>query len=77
YIDRASQNLVEYCLVGKHIDEARLLVRMAGGSPLEYIKLSMSDVLVTHVSPAGVAQDESRPRELVRLSFSRLKQEYV
>ncbi|KIX60903.1 Hcp family type VI secretion system effector, partial [Burkholderia pseudomallei] len=77
YIDRASPNLVQYCLLGKHIDEARLVVRKAGGSPLEYIKLTMSDVLVTQVSPAGVAQDESRPRELVRLSFSRLKQEYV
>jgi type VI secretion system secreted protein Hcp len=77
FIDRASPNLIQYCLLGKHIDEARLVVRKAGGSPLEYIKLTMNDVLVTQVSPSGVAEDESRPREIVRLSFSRLKQEYI
>lgn len=77
YIDRASPNLTQYCLLGKHIDEARLVVRKAGGSPLEYIKFTMNDVLVTQVSPSGVSTDEARPREAVRLSFSRLKQEYV
>lgn len=77
YIDRASPNLVQYCLLGKHIDEARLVVRKAGGSPLEYIKFTMHDLLVTQVSPSGLSSDEARPREIVRLSFSRLKQEYV
>lgn len=77
FIDRASPNLIQYCLLGKHIDEAKLTVRKAGGNPLEYILLTMNDVLVTQVSPSGVAADESRPREIVRLSFSRLKQEYV
>ncbi len=77
YIDRASPNLVQYCLLGKHIDEAKLVVRKAGGNPLEYIKFTMNDVLVTQVSPSGVAADESRPREIVRLSFARMKQEYV
>lgn len=77
FIDRASPNLVQYCLQGKHIDEARLVVRKAGGSPLEYIKFTMNDLLVTQVSPSGLSTDEARPRETVRLSFSRLKQEYV
>ncbi|KVK99008.1 Hcp family type VI secretion system effector [Burkholderia ubonensis] len=77
YIDRASPNLIQYCLLGKHIDEAKLVVRKAGGSPLEYIKLTMNDVLVTRVTPSGVSDSESRPREFVRLSFSKLKQEYV
>lgn len=77
YIDRASPNLIQYCLQGKHIPEANLTVRKAGGTPLEYIKLKMNDVLITRVQPSGVATDESRPREIVRMSFSRLKQEYV
>lgn len=77
YIDRATPNLTQYCLQGKHIDEAKLVVRKAGGSPLEYIKFTMNDVLVTSVSPSGVSASESRPREMVRLSFARMKQEYV
>lgn len=76
-IDRATPNLTQYCLTGKHIDEAKLVVRKAGGNPLEYIKFTMNDVLVTSVSPSGVSNSESRPREVVRLSFSRMKQEYV
>jgi len=77
YIDRATPNLVQYCLLGKHIKQAQLVVRKSGGNPLEYLKLTMNDVLVTRVSPAGVATDESRPRETVSLSFSSMKQEYI
>ncbi|MDY7544836.1 type VI secretion system tube protein TssD [Glaciimonas sp. Gout2] len=77
YIDRASPNLIQYCLSGKHIDESVLVVRKAGGNPLEYLKLTMNDVLVTRVAASGTSIDETRPKETVRLSFSRLKHEYV
>ena len=76
-IDRATPNLTQYCLTGKHIDEAVLVVRKAGGNPLEYIKFTMNQVLVTAVAPSGVSQSQQRPREVVRLSFARMKQEYV
>lgn len=75
-VDRASPNLMKYCLTGKHIDQAVLTVRKAGGNPLEYLKITMSDVLVTHVSPAGSNSDNGI-REQVRLSFAKVKQEYV
>ncbi|EHK67714.1 Hcp family type VI secretion system effector [Achromobacter arsenitoxydans] len=77
YIDRATPNLVQYCLLGKHIKQAQLVVRKSGGSPLEYLKLTMNDVLVTRVNPEGVGGDESRPRERVSLSFTSMKQEYI
>ncbi|SOY53466.1 Hcp family type VI secretion system effector [Cupriavidus taiwanensis] len=77
FIDRASPNLMKYCLTGKHINEAVLVVRKAGGNPLEYLKLTMTDVIVTRVSPTGSVEDEVRMREKVALSFSRVKQEYV
>jgi type VI secretion system secreted protein Hcp len=77
FIDRASPNLMKYCLTGKHINEAVLVVRKAGGNPLEYLKLTMTDVLVTKVSPKGSVDDEVRMREKVALSFSKVKQEYV
>src|ERR1700761_3123235 len=76
-VDRASPNLMKYCLTGKHIDQAVLVVRKAGGNPLEYLKLTMSDVIVTGVSPWGTNSDENGKRESVNLSFSRVKQEYV
>lgn len=77
FIDRASPNLMKYCLTGKHINEAVLVVRKAGGNPLEYLKLTMTDVIVTKVAPKGSVDDEVRMREKVALSFSKVKQEYV
>lgn len=76
-IDRASPNLMKYALTGKHIDEAVLVMRKAGGNPLEYLKITMNDVLVTRVKPSGSKNDLDKSREFVSLSFSMVKQEYV
>lgn len=77
YVDRASPNLMKYCLTGKHVAEAKLTVRKAGGSPLEYLKFTFTDVIVTYVQPFGANSDELRVKERVRLSFSKIKQEYA
>jgi len=76
YIDRATPNLVQYCLTGKHIDNAVLVMRKAGGKPHEYLKITMGDVLITRVNPVGNINMRA-PREEVRLSFARVRQEYV
>ncbi|WP_027014753.1 Hcp family type VI secretion system effector [Comamonas composti] len=76
YLDRASPNLLKYCLTGKHIETATLIVRKAGGSPLEYLKITMGDVIVTGVMPVSV-NTMRLPRETVSLSFARVKQEYT
>jgi type VI secretion system secreted protein Hcp len=67
---------MKYCLTGKHIDQAVLTIRKAGGNPLEYLKITMSDVIVTQVQPSGSNTDDGI-REQVRLSFAKVKQEYV
>ena len=77
YIDRSSPNLMKYCLTGKHIPQAQLTVRKAGGTPLEYLKFTFGDVIITRVNPKGSSTDELRVKETVRLSFSRIKQEYA
>ena len=77
YVDRSSPNLMKYCLTGKHVQEAMLTVRKAGGNPLEYLKLTFSDVIVTSVQPYGSNSDDLRVRERVRLSFSKISQEYA
>ncbi|KVN85514.1 Hcp family type VI secretion system effector [Burkholderia ubonensis] len=76
YIDRATPNLVQYCLTGKHIEHAVLVMRKAGGAPLEYLTITMEDVLITQVKPVSNANMRV-PREEVRLSFARVRQEYV
>ncbi len=75
-VDRASPNLMKFCLTGKHIPEAVLTVRKAGGTPLEYLKITMNDVVITNVQPAGSSQDEII-KERVNLAFAKIKQEYT
>lgn len=75
-VDRASPNLMKFCLTGKHIPEATLTVRKAGGTPLEYLKITMSDVVITNVQPSGSSQDEVI-KERVNLAFAKIKQEYT
>jgi type VI secretion system secreted protein Hcp len=77
FVDRASPNLMKFCLTGKHIPEAKLVVRKAGGNPLEYLKITMTDVVVTKVAPNGSSLDEVRVREKVALSFAKVKSEYT
>lgn len=74
--DKSSPNLMKYCLTGKHIPEAKLTVRKAGGNPLEYLKITMNDVIVTKVQPGG-SNKEMGIKEIVSLAFSKVKQEYA
>lgn len=76
YADRSSPNLMKYCLTGKHIAEAVLVTRKAGGTPLEYMKITMSDVVVTNVYSVA-SNGEEGVLEQVGLSFSEVKQEYT
>lgn len=76
-VDKATPNLLKFCLTGKHINEAVFTVRKAGGVPLEFLKITMNDVVVTSVRPFGTAQSDNLVREVVRLSFAKVKEEYV
>jgi len=53
FVDRSSPNLMKYCLTGKHVQEAKLTVRKAGGNPLEYLKFTFTDVIITSIQPFG------------------------
>ena len=75
YIDKSSPDLMKHTCNGKHIGDAVLVVRKAGGTPLEYIKITMTDVLVTSVSTGG-SGGEDRLTENVTLNFAKVKVEY-
>jgi type VI secretion system secreted protein Hcp len=76
YIDKGSPDLMLNCCNGKHIPKATLVVRKAGGdSPLEYLKVTMEEVLVSSVSTGG-SGGEDRLTENVTLNFARVKVDY-
>jgi type VI secretion system secreted protein Hcp len=63
------------CCNGRHLEEAVLTVRKAGEKPLEYLKLTMTQVMVTAVSTGG-SGGEDRLTENVTLNFAKVKCEY-
>nr|WP_315851325.1 type VI secretion system tube protein Hcp [Alienimonas californiensis] len=76
FVDKASTKLAMACANGKHYKEANLVVRKAGETPLEYIKLKMEDVIVTSISLGG-SGGEDRLTENVSLNFGAFSYEYV
>ena len=54
YVDKASANLMKMCCNGKHFEEAVLVVRKAGETPLEYMIITMKGGLISSVSTGGV-----------------------
>ncbi|PAJ77386.1 Hcp family type VI secretion system effector [Burkholderia ubonensis] len=76
YVDRAPPNLMLHCLTSKHIDRAILVMRKAGGTPLEHLKITMHNVLITRIRPTA-NYNTAMPREEVQLSFACVMQEYV
>jgi type VI secretion system secreted protein Hcp len=75
YVDASSNALILACCTGTHYPEALLTVRKAGGDPLEYIKLTMKEVMITSLSTGG-SGGEDRLTENVTLNFAEFKLEY-
>ena len=76
YIDKSTPDLLLTCCNGKHHDDAVLIVRKAGEKPLEYLKITMTEVLISSVSTGG-SGGEDRLTENVTLNFADVKVEYV
>ena len=76
YIDKASPNLMLFCANGKHIPECVLTVRKAGETPLEYIKITMKDCLITNVSTGG-SGGQDRLTENISINFAEFAYEYT
>jgi type VI secretion system secreted protein Hcp len=76
YIDSASPSLQLACCNGKHFDEATITVRKAGETPLIYLVIKMTEVMVTSVSTGG-SGGEDRLTENVTLNFSKVEVTYT
>ena len=76
WVDKATPNLMMACSIGSHVNEATLVVRKAGEKPLEYLKIKMTDVLITSVSTGG-SGGEDRLTENVTLNFAKVELTYT
>lgn len=76
WVDAATPKLVLACCAGTHYDDATLVVRKAGGTPVEYITLKLTEVLITSISTGG-SGGEDRLTENVTLNFAKFNLDYV
>ena len=76
YVDKSSTDLMLFCCNGKHISEATLVVRKAGESPLEYLKIKMTQCLITSVETGG-AGEQDRLTETVTVNFAKVEVDYT
>jgi type VI secretion system secreted protein Hcp len=75
HVDKASPVLMKACATGEHIKDATITVRKAGKGQQEYLVITMTDVVVTSVSPS-VSAEGGATIEGVTLVFAKVDLEY-
>lgn len=75
FVDRSTPLLLEALGNAALYKDAKLILRKAGGAPLEYLIYTMEQVMVSSVT-AGVNGIEDRQIETVTLNFLRMTASY-
>jgi len=75
YIDKATPKLFESLATGKHIEEATLVVRKAGGNPVEYLKYTLRDIMISSYTTGSSGED--RPTESISFNYGKIEVEYT
>jgi type VI secretion system secreted protein Hcp len=74
-VDKASPLLFDAACQGEVAENAYFVARKAGAKPLDYIKITFEDVIITGVQHTGSAGTDDLPLESVSLGFSRMEME--
>ena len=76
WIDKSSTDLLLHVCTGEHYPNATLTVRKAGGEALEYLVITMEEVMITSLSTGG-SGGEDRLTENISLNFANFKVKYA
>jgi type VI secretion system secreted protein Hcp len=72
---KASPKLWQACATGQHLKTAVLTCRKAGKTPLEFLKITLTDVTIT--SYEIDSSDEELPLDQVALAFAKVETEFI
>ena len=67
---------MQKCCAGKHFPSAVLTCRKAGEKPVEFLKVTMEEVLVSSISEGG-SGGEDMQTENITLNFAKVKVQYT
>ena len=78
YVDLATNDLIQRCANGSHIDDGWLIVRKSGGeAPVEYLKINLEEIMITSYQTGGSKDGLDRVQETVTLNFRRFEVVYT
>jgi type VI secretion system secreted protein Hcp len=72
----ASPTLFLFCANGKHLKEATLTCRKAGGTQQNFMIATMSDVLISSYQTGGSSSGEV-PMDQISLNYSKIEIDYL
>jgi type VI secretion system secreted protein Hcp len=72
----ASPNLFLFCANGKHLKEAKLTCRKAGGKQEDFLVVTMSDCLISSYQTGG-SQSGEVPMDQISLNYSKIGMDYL
>jgi len=72
----ASPNLFLNCANGKHLKEAKLTCRKAGGKQEKFLVVTMSDCLISSYQTGG-SQGGEVPMDQISLNYSKIEVDYL
>jgi len=75
-ISKASVSLMLACATGQHIKKAELFCRKAGGKQEEFLKVTMTDLLISSYQTGGSGHSDARPTDQVSINFAKIEFEY-
>jgi type VI secretion system secreted protein Hcp len=77
-VDKSSPNLFRYLTTGKHLSKAVLYCRKATGEggQLEYLTLTMNDVLISSFQQGGSNGSGVLPTDSFSLDYAKIEYEY-
>ncbi len=73
-VDKSSPELMLHCCNGKHIPTGLITVRKAGENPVEYLKIKLTDILISGVQAAGHGSEQLT--ESLSINFSKFEVAY-
>jgi type VI secretion system secreted protein Hcp len=76
HVDKASPVLFQYAVNGKHIPTAVITVRKRGENPVEYLTLTLTDVLISSVSSTSTDGADA-PAESISFNFQAILISYT
>jgi len=74
--NKASPKLMLACATGEHIPKGVLTCRKAGKEQQEFLKVTMSDLLVSSYQTGGSGHGDVVPTDQISINFSKIEWEY-